>query len=232
MICQICKKPKKPSELVPAELVRESIVETIRRTHPDWSDSGFICLPDLNSFRAKYVKDILETERGELSSLEAQFVKGLEEQELLSENINVAFDQKLTFGERLADRFSEMVGSWGFLIGFAIVLIAWVLVNSIVLIIKPFDPYPFILLNLVLSCVAAVQAPIILMSQNRAEAKDRLRVEHDYLVNLKAELEVRHLQDKLDHLMMKQWQRLLEIQEVQTELMSELAEEEKHRGLP
>jgi uncharacterized membrane protein len=94
--------------------------------------------------------------------------------------------------------------------------------NSIVLIFKPFDPYPFILLNLVLSCIAAVQAPIILMSQNRVEAKDRLRAEYDYRVNLKAELEIRHLHEKLDHLLVNQWQRLLEIQEIQTELMSEL----------
>jgi uncharacterized membrane protein len=134
----------------------------------------------------------------------------------------VAFDQTLTFGERLADTFSDTAGSWGFLIGFAIVLVIWVVMNSIVLIFKPFDPYPFILLNLVLSCIAAVQAPIILMSQNRVEAKDRLRAEYDYRVNLKAELEIRHLHEKLDHLLVNQWQRLLEIQEIQTELMSEL----------
>jgi len=88
---------------------------------------------------------------------------------------------------------------------------------------KPFDPYPFILLNLILSCLAAIQAPVILMSQNRQEAKDRMRSEHDYLVNLKAELEIRSLHEKMDHLLMKQWQRLLEIQEVQTELLEELA---------
>ncbi|MEJ2066841.1 MAG: DUF1003 domain-containing protein, partial [Deltaproteobacteria bacterium] len=91
------------------------------------------------------------------------------------------------------------------------------------LILKPFDPYPFILLNLVLSCLAAIQAPIIMMSQNRQEDKDRLQSQHDYLVNLKAELEIRHLHDKVDHLINNQWQRLLEIQEIQTELMEGLA---------
>jgi uncharacterized membrane protein len=92
-----------------------------------------------------------------------------------------------------------------------------------ILIWRPFDPYPFILLNLVLSCLAAVQAPVILMSQNRQESRDRLRSEHDYLINLKAELEIRHLHEKIDHLLMNQWQRLLEIQQIQMELMEELA---------
>ena len=92
-------------------------------------------------------------------------------------------------------------GSWRFIIGFAIILIIWIVLNSVILLWKPFDPYPFILLNLVLSCIAAIQAPIILMSQNREEAKDRLRSEHDYRVNLKAELEIRHLHEKMDHLL-------------------------------
>jgi uncharacterized membrane protein len=92
-----------------------------------------------------------------------------------------------------------------------------------IIISRPFDPYPFILLNLVLSCLAAIQAPVILMSQNRQESRDRLRSEHDYLINLKAELEIRHLHEKIDHLLMNQWQRLLEIQQIQMELMEELA---------
>jgi len=94
--------------------------------------------------------------------------------------------------------------------------------NSLVLYWRPVDPYPFILLNLVLSCLAAVQAPVIMMSQNRQEAKDRLRSEHDYQVNLKAELEIRHLHEKLDHLLSHQWERLVEIQQVQLQLLAEL----------
>jgi uncharacterized membrane protein len=103
------------------------------------------------------------------------------------------------------------------------VFIFWIALNSFALIWKPFDPFPFILLNLILSCLAAIQAPIIMMSQNRQESKDRLRSEHDYSINLKAELEIRHLHEKIDHLLMNQWQRLLEIQEIQMELMEELA---------
>ena len=223
VLCQICGQKKRISEVIPAELVREPLVEAIKKTHPAWSPSGFICSSDLDQFRARYVKEVLETEKGELSALEEHVLRSLEEQELLSKNINIEFDQQLTFGERLADKMAEYAGSWGFVIGFFGVLLVWIAINSVVLILKPFDPYPFILLNLVLSCLAAIQAPIIIMSQNRQEAKDRLRSEHDYSVNLKAELEIRNLHEKIDHLLMKQWQRLLEIQEIQMELMEELA---------
>jgi len=223
VLCQICKKQKKLSEVMPAELVREPLVEIIRKTYPDWSSSGFICLSDLDQFRAEYVKGVLQTEKGELSTLEKEVMRSLSEQELLSKNINIEFDQKLTFGQRLSDKLSDSAGSWGFIITFAGVLVLWITINTVLLVWRHFDPYPFILLNLVLSCLAAIQAPIILMSQNRQESRDRLRAEHDYLVNLKAELEIRHLHEKVDHLLKNQWQRLLEIQEIQTELMEELA---------
>jgi uncharacterized membrane protein len=221
LVCQICGEQKKKSEVIPAELVREPLVETIKKTHPDWSSSGYICIADLNRLRAQYVKDVLETEKGELSVLEEQVMQSLKEQELLSKNINVEFEQKLTLGEHMADRLAEFAGSWRFIIIFCSVLVLWIVINSIVLILRPFDPYPFILLNLVLSCLAAIQAPIIMMSQNRQEARDRMRAEHDYLVNLKAELEIRHLHEKIDHLLRNQWNRLLEIQEMQIELMEE-----------
>lgn len=220
--CQICQKQKKMNEVLPAELVSEPLVEIIRKAHPDWSSSGFICVSDLNSFRAKRVKDILESEKGEISTVEEQVLKSLKEHELLSKNVNTEFDQQLSVGERLADRLTKYAGSWSFIIIFGSIVVLWIAINSYVLLSKPFDPYPFILLNLVLSCVAAMQAPIILMSQNREGAKDRLRAEYDYRVNLKAELEIRHLHEKLDHLLINQWHKLLEIQEIQMELMEEL----------
>jgi len=223
VFCQICKEQKKRSEVIPAELIREPIVEIIRKTYPDWSSSGFICISDLNQFRANYVKNVLEKEKGEISTIEEQVIRSVKENELLSKNINTEFEQKLTFGERLADRIADFGGSWNFIVIFGGVLLLWVAINSMILIWRPFDPYPFILLNLVLSCLAAIQAPVILMSQNRQESRDRLRSEHDYLINLKAELEIRHLHEKIDHLLMNQWQRLLEIQEIQMELMEELA---------
>ncbi|UCG92447.1 MAG: DUF1003 domain-containing protein [candidate division WOR-3 bacterium] len=228
IVCQICKKQKKRSEVIPAELVRTPLVEMIRKTYPDWSPSGFICISDLNHFRAQYVQEVLEAEKGEPSALEEKVMESLKEEELLSKNINLEFDQKLTVGERMADRLADFAGSWRFITIFIGILVLWIAINSILIIFRPFDPYPFILLNLVLSCLAAIQAPIIMMSQNRQESKDRLRSEHDYVVNLKAELEIRHLHEKVDHLLMTQWQRLLEIQEIQMELMEELTHKPSH----
>ena len=220
--CQICKKQKQLDDVMPAELVRPPVVATIRKEHPDWSASEFICLSDLNHFRAAYFEDILELDKGELSTLEAAVVRSLEEEEaLLSKNINVEFDRALTFGERVADQVAEFGGSWGFIISFSVFLLLWIVLNAAALLRQPFDPYPHILLNLILSGLAALQAPIIMMSQNRQEAKDRLRAEHDYRVNLKAELEIRHLIAKLDQLVSHQWQRLLEIQRLQLELLQE-----------
>ena len=221
-VCTICEKECKPEDLVPAALIRESIAALIRKAHPDWSENSFICLSDLNKFRQEYVRTVLEAEQGAVTTLEEEVLKGLKEEELLSKNINVEFDKKLTLGERMADRIADFGGSWTFIGIFMGILVLWVAMNTVVFLTKHFDPYPFIFLNLILSCLAAIQAPVIMMSQNRLEARDRLRSEHDYLVNLKAELEIRHLHGKVDHLLKQQWQRLLEIQEIQTEMMQEL----------
>ena len=225
--CQVCKQEKTMDEVRYGELVRPSIVETIRKRYPDWSDSGYICLDDLNQFRAEYVEDVLEEDKGELSVLESEVVRSMAEHELLSRDINTYFDEQLTFGQRMADRVAEFGGSWNFLLCFAAVLFLWIGVNCMAFLWRPFDPYPFILLNLVLSCLAAVQAPIIMMSQNRQEAKDRLRSEEDYRVNLKAELEIHHLNEKLDHLIVHQWERLVKIQQIQMELIKELVPKNK-----
>ena len=221
--CQICKKQKQPSDVIAGELVRAPLVEIIQRIYPDWSQDGFICVTDLNEFRAKYVREALEKDKGELTALEEEVSRSFKERELLSKNVNLEFERKLTVGERLADGLAKYAGSWKFMIGFAVVLVLWITLNSYVLASSAWDQYPFILLNLCLSCLAAVQAPVIMMSQNRLEAKDRIRAEHDYIVNLKAELEIRSLNEKMDHLLVNQWQRLLEIQQVQTELMQELS---------
>ena len=143
------------------------------------------------------------------------------EQELISENLNAEFERRRTLGERVADKMAEFGGSWVFISIFAAILFVWIVLNSINLLTRPFDPYPYILLNLVLSCLAAIQAPIIMMSQNRQESRDRLRAENDYRVNLKAELEIRHIIAKLDQLVTHQWQRLLEIQRLQLELLEQ-----------
>jgi len=227
VLCQICKEQKKMSEVLTAELVRGPIVEKIMETHPDWSPRGFICNADLNRYRAEYVKDVIKADKGELSVLEEQVVQSLKEQELLSQNINVEYDRQRSYGEIMADRLADFGGSWLFIGIFCVILLLWIVMNSVVMLMKPFDPYPFIFLNLILSCLAAMQAPVILMSQNRQEARDRMQAEHDYRINLKAELEIRHLHEKIDHLLMNQWQRLMEIQQIQMELIQDLAQKKR-----
>jgi len=222
VICQICGKRKKIDEVMPGKLVRESVADLIREKFPGWSSGDYICLNDLNRFRAEYVQKLLRKEKGELSALELDVVKSLKEQELLTKNVNAEFDRQLTLGERVADKVADFGGSWKFIITFSVIIAIWISINALALLQKPFDPYPFILLNLVLSCIAAFQAPIIMMSQNRQEDKDRMRSEHDYAVNLKAELEIRNLHTKIDQLMTHQWDRLLEIQQIQLDLMDEL----------
>jgi len=206
-------------EVMKAELLEEPIVQMIREKHPEWSSEGFICLADLYLFRARYVTEILKTSSQEIYDLGKEMDK---EGQATSWNINKEFDSSLTLGERLADGLAKFGGSWSFLIIFMAMMVIWMGINIFVLQGKPFDPYPFILLNLVLSCLAAVQAPVIMMSQNRQEAKDRLRADHDYEINLKAEIEIRKLHERMDHLLMHQWQHLMDIQQLQVNMMEEI----------
>jgi uncharacterized membrane protein len=210
-----------------AELIRPSLLEFIRKRLPGLDNKGFICLDDLGEFRKDYVKEVLEEEIGELSALDQEVIESLQQHEILSSDLSKQFERKLTFGERLSDRIAEFGGSWKFLITFGAALLGWIGLNGVLIATHAFDPYPFILLNLILSCLAAVQAPIIMMSQNRAEARDRLRAENDYKVNLKAELEIRHLHEKLDHLLRRQYNRLFEIQQIQIELLEEIGHKRK-----
>ena len=221
--CAVCGKSFPARDVVAGALVREPIARLIAAERAEWSAERYICRPDLGRFRSQYVHALLESEKGELSSLEQEVLTSLQRHELLSSNIEEEFEQQWTTGQRLADRIASFGGSWVFLGMFGAFLALWIAMNSLVLLWRPVDPYPFILLNLLLSCLAAVQAPIIMMSQNRQEAKDRQRSEHDYQVNLKAELEIRHLHEKIDHLLSHQWERLVEIQEVQLDLLSELS---------
>jgi uncharacterized membrane protein len=227
-LCAVCKKTKPLRELLPLEILRESLIEMIRREEPDLK-TGFVCLDDVHRFRMDYIRTVLETERGELTAMDEEVMKSLQEQELMTRDVNLEFDRQLTFGERLADKIAEFGGSWRFIIFFATVLLVWIAINSFAFLRRPFDPYPYILLNLVLSCLAAIQAPVIMMSQNRQEARDRMRAENDYRVNLKAELEIRNLHEKVDHLLKHQWRRLMEIQQVQMDLMEEIAARKEKR---
>lgn len=220
--CSLCGNSFAQRKLVSGEIIRPEITNEILKTKPDWALDQFICKSDLAIFRTNYVKSILESEKGDVSTLEQEVLQSLKEHEILSINVESDLDQTWTLGERWADKIAVFGGSWTFLISFGVFLFLWTAINSAVLLWRPFDPFPFIFLNLILSCLAAMQAPVIMMSQNRQEAKDRIRSQHDYQINLKAELEIRHLHEKIDHLLSRQWDRLVQIQELQLELLSDL----------
>lgn len=167
-----------------------------------------------------------------LTDREKHVLAQIHERRPISTNTNREFDETATFGERVADRVAAFGGSWTFILLFGGVLVVWVILNSVVLLRagEAFDPYPYILLNLVLSMLAALQAPVIMMSQNRQAAKDRLDAAHDYEVNLKSEIEIRHLHDKLDCLRDRDWAELVAMQQEQIRMLSELLEERSGGG--
>ncbi len=223
--CCVCRKPFPLDFLRDLEDISPGVREAIRCDLPDLPAIGHICRADLSHYRNVYLEGLLRGERGELSALDREVLDRLRSGETVAADVETAFEERRTFGERAADAVANFGGSWRFIGLFTAILALWIVGNGAVGEAKAFDPYPFILLNLVLSCVAAAQAPIIMMSQRRTEAKDRLRSENDYKVNLKAELEIRRLHEKIDHKLARQWDRLLEIQRVQIELIQEAAKD-------
>lgn len=232
-ICAVCRQTILHHDMTPAELVRPALHELIRHDCADWNSHSWICHTDLHRYTAKLIENMLTEERGELGRLDVEVLASLRENEITVKNINEQLAGQSSFGGRMADRMAEFGGSWRFVLLFMGLLTLWVAVNSLAVLWRPIDPYPFIFLNLILSCIAALQAPIIMMSQNRQEKRDRLRADQDYKVNLKAELEVRLLTAKIDQLRNHQWQRLLEIQKIQTDLMQEiLSRRDSDRAAP
>ncbi len=207
--------------------VRPAIAGLMSAEHPNLMADDIVCGHHVSEYRTRYVAELLERERGELSDLDRQVVESMAREETVARDIEATWDDKRTFGEKAADMVADFGGSWNFIGLFFVVLVVWMGFNVWAVTREVFDPYPFILLNLVLSCLAAIQAPIIMMSQKRQEAKDRLRSENDYQVNLKAELEIRHLHEKMDHLINRQWERLAEIQQIQLEIMQDMGKRKR-----
>lgn len=220
--CQICHQDKPEDKVLPASLVQRDILKLIQEEHADWDPKEYICFTCLNHYRAEYVKKLMEDDLGELDAIEQEVVESLQDNSLLSENLNEEYEKSLTLGDRIADKVAAFGGSWNFIIWAMVVLAAWIVLNSLALLSKPFDPYPYILLNLGLSMLAALQAPIIMMSQNRQESRDRMRAENDYQVNLKAEMEVRGLSEKIDQLLHNDMRRFMEVQQIQMEMLNEI----------
>ena len=184
----------------------------------------------MNNHLRDFVKKRFRVSLDDLPEREHRIVRHFGDRLPVSHDTNLEFEKKLTFGQRLADKVAAFGGSWPFLIIFAAVLLAWVMLNSFILARRgaAFDIYPYILLNLFLSMLAAVQAPVILMSQNRQGVKDRLDAAHDYEVNLKAELEILSLHEKMDELREMKWAELIGMQQEQIRLLTQLL---KERGI-
>ena len=225
----ISKKEIPHGEEVRGKDIREGIVELITSKFPDFNVESFISNDELNRFRRLYLTSLITEEKGELAIIDNDVMSAIKNNAILSENIQDEMEAELTFQQRLADKIAEFGGSWVFIITFFSFILVWMIVNIWILTSRAFDPFPFILLNLILSCLAAIQAPIIMMSQNRKEQKDRKRSEYDYKINLKAELEIKLLSEKIDHLLVHHNKKLLEIQELQTDYLEDLMKNTKKK---
>jgi uncharacterized membrane protein len=231
--CSLCGRFGRRHEFVPAEAVRHQVAAHIAEKFPaTWTGSGWICRTCLNAERGDYVVSRLEQERGSLSAVEADVARKAGESLVLAEHLDEEFARRTTFGQRAADATARIGGSWMFVISFGLFLAVWIGVNSFVLADRAFDPYPYILLNLALSCLAALQAPIIMMAQNRQAARDRAQADQDFRVNLQSEIAVLNLHEKVDHLLHAQWERLVELQQIQIDLIEEIAEAKRTRRRP
>ncbi|MFV8364270.1 DUF1003 domain-containing protein [Flavobacterium sp. ZT3P35] len=220
-ISDISKKEFPLMDKIAAKSIRNPIMTLIQNEYPDFDESKFLSISELNMFREKYISNYLVVEIGELSNFEAKVIGSLNEDKSLVNTVEDEIGVR-TVGQKVADQVAAFGGSWKFIILFGVFIFLWILANIYLLLNKGFDPYPFILLNLILSCLAALQAPVIMMSQNRQEEKDRERAKKDYMINLKSELEIRMLHEKLDHLIMRQQEELIEIQKVQIEKMNDI----------
>ncbi|HMR90398.1 MAG TPA: DUF1003 domain-containing protein [Saprospiraceae bacterium] len=209
-------------EQVSGGSIRPAILDKIKESHPTFNEASMIALQELNQFREKYISDYLSQELKAISNLEQTVLEKFKERTTISDKLEEDTSDTPSFGQRMADHVATFGGSWTFIIYFGLFLVLWISINVFVFYNKGFDPYPFILLNLILSCIAAIQAPVIMMSQNRQEEKDRDRSKKDYMINLKAELEIKALHEKIDHLIIYQQEQLLEIQKVQIEMMNDI----------
>lgn len=225
----ISKKEIQKGEEVKCWDIREGIFNLIKSNFPDLKQDDYISIDELNQYRRLYLTSLIILEKGEIAAIDQDVMEAIKNNSILSENIQDEIEAELTFGQKLADNVAAFGGSWMFIITFFSFILIWMIINIWFLTTKPFDPFPFILLNLILSCLAAIQAPIIMMSQNRQEQKDRQRSEHDYKINLKAELEIKLLSEKIDHLLAHQNKKLLEIQEIQTDYLEDLMKELKKK---
>ncbi|MGH7753753.1 MAG: DUF1003 domain-containing protein [Gemmatimonadales bacterium] len=226
--CSLCNKPVDGRKLFSPQKLENTILELIKQERPQWEGTRGICHDCLEQYRAKKFLNYVEQEYLKISDMEKSLINKVVGRKRVSRLVHQEFDETLSLGQRLADRVAHFGGSWTFILIFGGVLFTWMLINTFVLAPRAWDPYPYILLNLMLSTLAALQAPVIMMSQNRQAEKDRFQASQDYEINLMAEIEIRDLHDKLDSLRFKQWHELWHIQQRQLELLEHLHKEMAH----
>lgn len=219
----ISKKEFSETHKMMGSLISPPIVEVIKKDCPDFNDASLLSVSEYKHYKQKYLQNYLVKETSDISQLEKEVIESIGSKAILSDK-ELLDDSKATFAQRLSDKVASFGGSWSFIILFGIILFLWILFNTLSPNKDEFDPYPFILMNLILSCIAALQAPVIMMSQNRKEEKDRERAKQDYMINLKSELEIRLLHEKIDHLILDQQQELIHFQQQQIKKLDQLLE--------
>lgn len=192
------------SEKTSGKLVRNGVLKEILKTNPEFTENCFLSASEFNHHRQQYIQNLVSKEIGTLTELEQTVLDNIQHNHILADEASDVKQEKLGRSERWADHLASFGGSWRFIISFLLFILFWIILNIYSLHRSSFDPYPFTFLNLILSCIAALQAPVIMMSQNRMEQKDRERAKNDYMVNLKSELEIRLLHEKIDHLIATQ----------------------------
>ena len=222
-ISDLSGKTYPASEKVHCRAVSKNVLELLQKDHPQITNKSHLAISEINEYRQKYLEHLFSKEIGALTEMEKMVLDKLKEHQTLTDKLDDGENpETFSFGQRVADKIATFGGSWTFIISFLVFILLWMAFNILWLANKGFDPYPFILLNLILSCLAALQAPVIMMSQNRQEEKDRQRAKNDYMINLKSELEVRILHEKIDHLILHQQQDMMEIQQTQLEMLNEV----------
>lgn len=224
-VCVICGQHFSASEGLFLRDLNDTLKQEVFNRALSARNSSFVCLKDLQQIRLENMQSIIDQDLEKDRKMNAELQKELASDHYVIRNLNDTADGQLTRGQRMADAVAKFGGSWGFIISFAVILVVWMTINVVHLFGVNFDPYPFILLNLFLSCVAAIQAPIIMMSQNRQAERDRFDAENDYRTNTKSEMEIRILHKKIDQMNEVQWPHILDIEKMQIEDMSEIENE-------
>ena len=230
VICQLSGKKVNENDATDGFSIREELMSIIQKKNPDFDVEGWVSNDELNKIKTERIKSLLQEDAGYLGEIEKKVAEAVDKHDFMSKDFTEEDDEEdLTLGQKLSDKVAEFGGSWKFIIIFSVICFGWIGMNVVIYENKGFDPYPFILLNLILSCVAALQAPIIMMSQNRMEEKDRARAINDFKVGLKTEIEISMIDEKINHLVNKQVFHIHETLELQNEMLENIIKNTRKR---